>query len=156
MKKIAIAVLFGLWIVVGLAVAQGNTPITVGASRGNCQASGTILNCYTVPMTIGNNTGTAWVYPQGNGGFIIFRSPLEGGVNVEATVNTSTVTGKDAVGRTTQLVVTYTVNGDSDGDGDTDTVVGTITFNIIYTRGYHNLLYPSVSDGSGAQSITVD
>jgi hypothetical protein len=135
-----------------------STPITVGQSAGLCTGSGVTFYCYTVAMTIGANSGTAWVYPQWNGGFILFRPNLEGADYVTAMVTSSVCTAHDAVGRTTQLTVTYTLVGDPNDDGDKDAVVGTITFNIAYVLGgrWHNLYYPVITGGSGAQSITQD
>jgi hypothetical protein len=61
------------------------------------------------------------------------------------------VTGRNSVGQVTQLTVTYTLNGDPNSDGDTDVITGSIVFNIVPGVGRYG--YPSVTSGSGQQSI---
>jgi hypothetical protein len=127
-----------------------STTITVG--QVTCPQ---FLSCYSVPLTIGGVSGTAWIYPQSNGGFILFRLPLEGSNYVTALVTSWTVT-RNSMGQATKTTITYTVQGDPDNDGDTDTVMGSITLNIAWVLGgrWHNIAYPSITGGFGAQSIT--
>ena len=167
MKRPLAGLLFMFAFAIG-ASAQSSTPITVGQSAGLCTGSGVTFYCYTIPMTIGGNSGTAIVYPQWNGGFILFRPNLQGADYVTALVVRTVVNAQDTAGRTTQLTVTFLlsasgINGtpqspDPNNDGDVDTIVGTITFNIAYVLGgrWHNLTYPIITGGSGAQSITHD
>jgi hypothetical protein len=157
MKKALTVIPFALALALAMAIpshAQSTTPITVGQSTGRCQQTNTTLNCYSVAMTIGTNSGTAWVYPQGQSGFILFRPNLEGTGYVEATVTSSMVTGRNSVGQVTQLTVTYTLNGDPNSDGDTDVIMGSIVFNIVQGVGRYG--YPSVTSGSGQQSIALN
>lgn len=172
MKRPLAGLLFMFGFVVGASAQTtpppSSTPIVVGASAGNCVGSGITFYCYTVAMTVGSVSGTAIVYPQWNGGFILFRPNLEGPDFVTGLVTSSTVTAHDSIGRTTKLTVTFTISGvgagglaqtpDPNNDGDTDVVVGTITFNIAYVLGgrWHNLTYPIITGGAGAQSITQD
>jgi hypothetical protein len=170
MKKFIGVMLFVLGFMFGVtANAQSTTPITVGASpNANCVGSGTTFYCYTVNMTVGGVSGTAIVYPQGQRGFILFRPTLEGPDFVTGLVTSTVVKATDSVGRTTQLQVNFTIssvgagglpqNPDPNNDGDTDVVVGTITFNISYVLGgrWHNIYYPVITGGTGAQSITQD
>jgi hypothetical protein len=107
-------------------------------------------------MTIGSNSGTAWIAT----GFILFRPGLEGSGYVEALVTSWTVTQRNAIGRPTQEVITFTItnpsaNGvaaDPDNNDDADAVQGSLTINFSYS-GYGRYIRATVS-GSGAQSIT--
>jgi hypothetical protein len=155
MKKLLVVLLFTFTFVVR-ASAQSqppSTPITVG--QVTC---GQYLNCYSVPLTISGVSSTAWIYPQTNGGFILFRPNLEGADYVTALVTSWTVNSRNSVGQVTQTTVTFTVQADANGDNDTDTVVGSITFNIAWVLGgrWHNIYYPMITGGFGAQSITQD
>ena len=136
--------------------AQQTTAITIGAV--NCGYTSAPLNCYSVPMTIGSNAGTAWIAT----GFILFRPGLEGSGYVEALVTSWAITQRNGIGQPTQEVITFkltnpSANGvaaDPDNNGDSDAVQGSITLNFSYS-GYGRYLRATVS-GSGAQSITQD
>lgn len=157
MKKLIAIMLFVLGLTFGVqANAQTSIPITIGQSNGpgNCQQSNTTLNCYSVFMTIGGNSGTAWVYSQGQAGFILFRPNLQGAGYVEAFVTSSTVNSRNAIGQVTQLTITYTLSTDPNSDGDTDTVMGSITFNLAQTTGRY--AHASVIGGFGQQTVTQD
>jgi hypothetical protein len=92
------------------------------------------------------------MYPQNNGGFILFRPNLEGSDYVTALVTSWTVNSRNSIGQVTQTTITFTVQADPKGDGDTDTVMGSITLNITWVGGRRGP-YPSITGGNGAQSI---
>ena len=119
---------------------------------------------YSVPITIGANTGTMIFYPQQCNasdvcGFILFRSPLQGPNYVTAYVRSWIANTFNSVGWVTSATVTYTVLADPNNDNDSDAVSGTFTMNFAYFftgygrgRGWHE----SITGGSGAQLITQD
>jgi hypothetical protein len=139
------------------------TPITIGTVPCG-RTGGPSFNCYSVPITVGDASSTAWFFPQGNGGFILFRPPTEGDAYVTARVTSTTVNSRNTIGQVTQETITYTVVGDPDGDGDSDTVVGSVTINMTYaySRGGGGKggggagWYMTITGGTGAQSITQD
>lgn len=159
MQKLLAGMLFVLGMTVG---AQAQTPISVGVA--SCGRSGApVFNCYSVPLTVGGVTGTAWMYPQGSGGFILFRPALEGDGYVTAQVTSTTVNARNAIGQVTQETITFTLVGDPGSDGDSDSVVGSITVNLSWTfksgssgRAGGSGWYMTIMGGSGAQSITQD
>jgi hypothetical protein len=136
--------------------AQSATAIKIGPV--NCGYASAPLNCYSVPMTIGGNSGTAWVAP----GFILFRPGLQGSGYVEAVVTSWTISQRNLIGQPTQEVITFTitspsangVSADPDGDGDGDTVQGSLTINFSYSG--HGRYIQAMVSGSGNQSITQD
>ena len=139
--------------------APATTPITIGPV--NCAYADAPLNCYSVAMTIGGNSGTAWIATS----FILFRPGLEGSNYVEGLVTSTTVTHRNAIGQATQEIITFTIsnpsaNGspaDPDADGDSDVVQGSLTINFSYGPPGRWGRYPTVTiTGSGAQSITTD
>ena len=141
------------------------TPITVDAA--NCGATALQnLNCYSVPLTIGDVSGTAWFLPQ----FILFRPSLEGANYVEAQITSTTILATNDIGQVTQDQIAFTIpapslNGsaaDPDGNSDSDVVQGQITLNASYRWGCNSgrgggcRYVLSVTGGSGTQSIKQD
>lgn len=148
------------------AAAQSTTPITVGQTTCGRTAP-PAFNCYSVPLTVGANSGTAWFFPQGSGGFIIFRPNLEGADYVEAAVTSSTVNSRNAIGQVTQATYTFVLNtpslngssADPDSDGDADAVIGSITINFAYYYGGYGRnsgWIMKIVGGGGQQSIPQD
>jgi hypothetical protein len=164
MKKLLAALLFVLAFAIG-ASAQSTMTITVGQIDIG-PAPGMHLNVYSLPLTIGGNSGTAWFYPQpcnsyGVCGWILFRPPLEGPNNNPLAIVTSWVPNSfNSIGQVTSATVTYTFQGDPNIDGDTDAGTGSITFNFSYSWGkvgrYAFGWIETITGGSGAQSITQD
>ncbi len=145
--------------------AQQTTAITVG--QANCGRSALPnLNCYSVPLTIGNVTGTAWIDVQNQAGFILFRPNLEGSNYVEGQITGAFVEAHNAIGQVTRATITFKIlvpsaNGaqaDPDNNNDSDGVQGSITLNASYTFGGGRFSgwACTITGGSGAQSITQD
>lgn len=138
---------------------EPTTQITVGqVSLGSAQF---MINCYSVPLTIGGVAGTAWVDAQYNGGFILFRPGLEGPdyVTAEIVPGSWTVLSRNTIGQVTSARIAFVVQADPNSDADTDTVQGSITFNFSYTwtgPGRYAGWHQTITGGFGAQSITQD
>ena len=145
--------------------SPAGTPITVGAA--DCGATALQdLNCYSVPLTIGDVSGTAWFLPQ----FILFRPSLEGANYVEAQITSTTILATNNLGQATQVRMAFTIpapslNGssaDPDGNSDSDAVRGQMTLGASYRWGCNSgrsggcRYVLSVTGGSGAQSIAQD
>ena len=159
-------------LVLGLALAfaipsqaQQIMPITVGTT--NCGATALpALNCYSVPLTIGGVSGTAWFLPN----YILFRPALEGASYVEAQITSVMTNSVNNIGQVTSATYSFTINApslngssaDPDGNGDADVVQGQITITASYKYGCNSgrgggcRYVLQITGGSGAQSITQD
>jgi hypothetical protein len=118
-------------------------PITVGTA-GCGTGPQFMIDCYAVPLTIGQNSGTAWINAQWNGGFILFRPPLQPQGYVTAAITGYRTIERDTEGRPTAGMFTYALPTPS-------TVTGQITLYYGYTRE-GRYTYQNITGGQGEQS----
>lgn len=158
MRKLLGITLFVLAFAVG-ASAQGTTPTPISVGTVNCgRTTLTTLNCYSVPITIGGNTSTAWFDVQGQGGFILFRPNTEGTNYYTAAIQSVTVNSRNTIGQPTSVTITFQVTADPNNDNDADVVLGSVTLNATYApnNGRYGGYVMTITGGSGAQSIAQD
>ncbi|SRR5579871_848905 len=161
MKKLfPLVLLFTLFAVPSFA--QDSTPVpTTTITVGTIYAGHTALPnlyCYSLPLTIGGVSGTAWIDVQGQGGFILFRPNLEGTGYVTAQITSVTGLQLNKIGQVTSMTVAFQVVADPDNDNDSDTVQGSITIMGLYVYGGSGRIagwYLTITGGSGTQSTVL-
>jgi hypothetical protein len=159
MFKLSAAVLILLALVLPVSYAQQSTLATTPITVGQAYLGTNYYYVYNLPLTIGANTGTAWMDVQGQRGFILFRPSLEGSTYIEAQITSWTVNSTNSVGLPLSATVTYWFVTPTNSDNDTDFTQGSITFNYTWQQnppGFRRGWYVTLTGGSGMQSITQD
>jgi hypothetical protein len=156
MKKVLVLFALGVALILPATGKAQSDPPSVPITVGQMVLGQNYYNVYSLPLTIGGVSCTAWMDVQGQRGFILFRPPLEGSVAAQGQITSWKVNSSNSVGLPLSATMTYTLQADTDNDSDTDTAVGSITFYYSWQLnppGYRRGWYVTLTGGAGAQSM---